>query len=195
VSRPAVFFDTEGTLTEVQVRKSDPTSAALVFGAGEWLTALGDAGYALVVVSSMPGIAFKLFDEDAAARGLALLAAQVRDAGARLTDALYCPHHPSALVARYRVECTCRKPAPGLLLRAAQLHDLDLARSWVVGDTLDDVEAGRRVGAHTVLIDNGGEVEWREGAQRRPHYTVRDLGEAARAILARTAQPPRALTV
>lgn len=195
MSRPAVFFDTEGTLTEVQTRHADPTAIQLMAGAGEWLAALGEAGYALVVVSSMPGIAFRLYDEDDAARGLTVLAGLVRDIGASLTDALYCPHHPSALVARYRVECTCRKPAPGLLLRAARLHDLDLARSWVVGDTLDDIEAGRRVGAHTVLIDNGGEVEWREGAQRRPHYTVRDLGQAARAILARTQQPPRTVTV
>jgi phosphoglycolate phosphatase-like HAD superfamily hydrolase len=70
------------------------------------------------------------------------------------------------------------------LRRAADDLGIDLAQSWMVGDILDDIEAGRRAGCRTVLIDNGNETEWRGGEQRRPHHVAADLHEAARLILA-----------
>jgi phosphoglycolate phosphatase-like HAD superfamily hydrolase len=70
-----------------------------------------------------------------------------------------------------------------LLLRASKLHRLDLANSWMIGDTLDDVEAGQRAGCRTILVDNGGETEWVGGRNRRPHFAVRNLDEAARIVL------------
>ena len=91
--------------------------------------------------------------------------------------------HHTDLGAGYRVACDCRKPAPGLLVRAAGALGADLARAWMVGDLLDDVEAGRRAGCRTVLVDSSGETEWRDGPQRRPHYRARDLAEAAEMIL------------
>ncbi len=84
----------------------------------------------------------------------------------------------------YAVACDCRKPAPGLLLRAAEELGLELAASWLVGDILDDVEAGRRAGCRTVLIDNGNETEWRDGHHRMPHLAAPDLAAAAERILA-----------
>src|SRR5207237_955421 len=71
----------------------------------------------------------------------------------------------------------------GLLLRAAEDHQIDPGRSWFVGDILDDVEAGRRAGCRTVLIDNGNETEWILNADRQPHYYAADIDEAARLIL------------
>jgi D-glycero-D-manno-heptose 1,7-bisphosphate phosphatase len=87
-------------------------------------------------------------------------------------------------VARYAVRCDCRKPAPGLLLRAAGDLGLDLASSWMVGDILDDVEAGRRAGCRTVLVDIGHETEWDVGPLRRPDLVVPNLPAAAEAIVA-----------
>src|SRR6185295_18935494 len=78
--------------------------------------------------------------------------------GATLAGFHYCPHAPAT--DGPRAACACRKPAPGLLLAAAALHGVDPARSWMVGDILDDVEAGARAGCRTVLIDNGNETEW-----------------------------------
>jgi histidinol phosphatase-like enzyme len=89
----------------------------------------------------------------------------------------YCPHAPDA-------GCDCRKPAPGMLERAAREHGVDLRASWMIGDILDDVEAGRRAGCRTILLDNGNETEWRDGEQRCPDYVARDLAQAAAIIAA-----------
>ena len=71
-----------------------------------------------------------------------------------------------------------------MILRGARSHGLELARSWLVGDILDDIEAGQRAGCQTVLIDNDNETEWRLTAGRQPHCMVRDLAQAARIIVA-----------
>src|SRR5690606_28252502 len=82
--------------------------------------------------------------------------------------------------------CRCRKPAPGLLHRAAKRWHIDLSSSWLVGDILDDVEAGRRAGCSTVLIANGNETEWQLTPERRPDWYARNLWQAARVILQQT---------
>jgi len=105
-------------------------------------------------------------------------------------DAVYhCPHHPEGSDARYALACDCRKPEPGLLLRAAHEHRLDLGRSWLIGDILDDVEAGRRAGCRTVLLDVGSETEWRGGRLREPDRVAKSLTEAVDAILAEADSP------
>jgi ribonucleoside-diphosphate reductase alpha chain len=91
----------------------------------------------------------------------------------------YCPHHPHGSVPAYAVTCDCRKPRPGLILRAAREQGVDPARSWLVGDILDDVEAGRAAGCRTVLLDNGHETEWVLSPARRPDGVAADLAEAA----------------
>ncbi len=83
----------------------------------------------------------------------------------------------------YAVACDCRKPAPGMLLRAARDLDLDLARSWMIGDILNDVEAGHRAGCRAALVDNGGETEWLPGPGRTPDLTAPDLAAAAHLII------------
>jgi D-glycero-D-manno-heptose 1,7-bisphosphate phosphatase len=96
----------------------------------------------------------------------------------------YCPHSPDGVITRYAIPCTCRKPMPGMLYRAAREHGLDLAQSWMVGDILDDIEAGRRAGCRTVLIDNGNETEWKRSPLRTPHLTAPNLYTAAAMIAA-----------
>jgi histidinol-phosphate phosphatase family protein len=105
------------------------------------------------------------------------------EAGAAIEGVYWCPHHPQGIVAEFTRVCECRKPAPGMLLRAAREHRLDLSRSWFIGDILDDVEAGRRAGCRSVLIDNGNETEWLRGPGREPDTVVRDMHEAAIAIV------------
>ena len=83
----------------------------------------------------------------------------------------------------YAIACDCRKPRPGLLRRAALEQELDLPRSWFVGDILHDVEAGRAAGCRTVLIDNGNETEWKLTPQRLPHHVAPDMLGAASIIL------------
>ncbi len=176
----AIFLDKDGTLIENVPYNVDPDRMQLMPGAVEGLRAWHAAGYRLIVVSNQAGVARGYFPEAALAGVAERLGAMLRSqAGVPLAGFYYCPHHPEAELPAYRRACICRKPGPGMLLRAAAEQGVTLADSWMVGDILDDVEAGRRAGCRTVLIDNGHETEWVLTPVRRPHLTVRDLARAA----------------
>lgn len=179
----AVFLDKDGTLVEDVPFNVDPDRIRFTPGALEGLRMLHDAGYRLVVVSNQPGVAMGMFDEQALAKVAGYLARVMEAAGARLSGFYFCPHPPASTTARPFRPCRCRKPAPGLLLRAAADLGLELGQSWLAGDILDDIEAGCRAGCRTVLVDNGGETEWRIWPNRRPHHIVGNLHEAATTIL------------
>jgi D-glycero-D-manno-heptose 1,7-bisphosphate phosphatase len=181
---PAVFLDKDGTLIDDVPYNIDPGRIDLAPGAGHGTAMLSEAGYALVVVSNQSGVARGLFLEDA----LLAVERRIRELLAEfyvpLAGFYYCPHHPQGSVPRYTTPCTCRKPEPGMILRAADELGLDLARSWLIGDILDDVEAGHRAGCRSVLIDNGHETQWQWNPLRRPDIVAADLAQAARSILA-----------
>lgn len=175
----AVFLDKDGTLIENVPFNVDPHKMRFAPCAEEALVRLHALGYALFIVSNQPGVALGHFDESALSTVERHLRAMLSTLHVSLTGFYYCPHHPDGRVMSYTTACRCRKPAPGLLLRAAEIHGIDLARSWLIGDILDDVEAGMRAGCKTILVDNGNETEWHDSPLRRPHYIVRGLGEAA----------------
>lgn len=182
--RAAVFLDKDGTLVEDVPYNVDPGLIRLEAGAIEGLGLLHAAGYPLLVISNQSGVARGYFAEEALGPVEARLGALLGQAGVPLAGFYSCPHHPDGSVPAYAVACECRKPAPGLLLRAAAEHHLDLSRSWFVGDILNDVEAAHRAGCRAVLLDNGHETEWELSPLRTPDLTARDLADAARAILA-----------
>ncbi len=155
MSRPAVFLDRDGTIIDdVGFLGSVDAMTVLPWSAGA-IRMLNEAGYPVVVVTNQSGVGRGLFDE---ARVKAIHEALDRTLGeqnARVDAYYYCPHHPRAADVRYRVSCECRKPAPGLLRQAASDLDLDLARSWMVGDWWRDVEAGVAAGARAILVRTG----------------------------------------
>lgn len=175
----AVFLDKDGTLVENLPYNVAPDRIRLTPGAGAAARRLHRLGYRLIVVSNQPGIAHGLFPPRALGDVHARLQALLAEHGVPLAGFYYCPHHPQGRVPRYATACQCRKPRPGLLLSAAVIHEIDLAQSWMIGDILDDVEAGARAGCQTVLVDNGNETEWLGGRHRRPTHTVPDLEHAA----------------
>jgi D-glycero-D-manno-heptose 1,7-bisphosphate phosphatase len=166
----AVFVDKDGTLVENVPYNVDPARIALTPGAAPGLRALAHR-FRIIVVSNQPGVALGKYPPEALAVVRARLAELVP-----LHGFYFCPHAP-------RAGCGCRKPAPGLLERAAREHGVSLADSWLIGDILDDIEAGRRAGCRTVLLDNGNETVWEMSPQRVPHHVARDLAEAANLIL------------
>lgn len=174
--RRAVFLDKDGTLVVDVPYNVDPARLRFTPGALPALRVLQAAGYALVIVSNQPGLALGRFDVPAWTRLQAALLQRLRAAGLVIDGLYWCPHAPAA-------GCGCRKPAAGLLRQAAQDHRLDLARSWMVGDILDDVEAGRRAGCRSVLLDVGHETVWAPGVDRVPGYRAADLLDAARYIV------------
>ncbi|MCC6383132.1 MAG: HAD family hydrolase [Dehalococcoidia bacterium] len=181
--RPAVFLDKDGTLVPDLPYNVDVERVVLAAGAGRALRSLAAAGYALVVVSNQSGVARGLFPAAALGAVARRLETLVAAEGAWLDGCYWCPHLPGGAVARYAVACLCRKPQPGLILRAAAEIGLSLRDSWMIGDILDDVEAGRRAGCRTVLLDNGHETEWRRSPLREPHAVVPSLVQAARVVL------------
>jgi D-glycero-D-manno-heptose 1,7-bisphosphate phosphatase len=178
-----VFLDKDGTLIEDVPYNVDPERMRLTRGAQTALRRLGAARLPVVVVSNQSGVARGYFDESALVPVAERLRAFVTAEGATFLDFRYCPHLPGGVIAAYAVECDCRKPKPGLLVAAASAHALDLSTCWMVGDILDDIEAGRGAGCRTILLDNGHETKWRLTEQRIPDYSAGDLDEAAGIIL------------
>jgi D,D-heptose 1,7-bisphosphate phosphatase len=148
-------------------------------GAGAALRLLARLDYRLFVLSNQDGIAFGRFPESAMDAVCDRLQDLLFREQLQLEAFYYCPHHPDAIVADYASDCACRRPKPGLLLKAAQDHGIDLRASWMIGDVLHDVEAGNRAGCRTVLLDNGNETEWRLGPRRIPTRMAPDLYSAA----------------
>lgn len=177
--RAAVFLDKDGTLLADVPHNVEPTRMRFAPGAANALRVLAGTGLPLHVVSNQPGVAFGYFSEAALADVQRRLAQMFAQCGATLAGFHCCPHHEGGAVARYARRCGCRKPAPGLLLAAARAHRLHLQSSWMIGDILDDVEAGHTAGCRSILVNCGGETQWRFTPSRIPDAIVPNLEQAA----------------
>jgi D-glycero-D-manno-heptose 1,7-bisphosphate phosphatase len=189
VSRPALFIDRDGTLTEEVGYVNHPRRLRLLPRSAEAVRRLNEADVAAVVVTNQAGIARGYFSADVLAEVNNELLRQLKESGAYVDGLYVCPHHPSAGEPPYRESCDCRKPRPGLLTRAAVDLALDLSRSAVVGDRPSDVETAARVGARGVLVLTGyglGEWEYRRATfPVPPDHVAGDLLDAVEWFLAR----------
>jgi D-glycero-D-manno-heptose 1,7-bisphosphate phosphatase len=158
---------------------------------GPPLRAAHALGVKLVLVTNQSGIARGFFSEFDLARMHAYLAAGLAMAGVTLDGVYYCPHHPDGIVQRYAMRCDCRKPRPGMILRAAAELRIDLVRSWIVGDTLDDVEAGMQAGCGSVLIE-AGSVQASGNPLRTPHLVAPTTRRALEIVVEMLAARERA---
>ncbi len=175
----AVFLDKDGTLIENVPYNVDPERIRLLPGAPAALRLLHALGYRLIVVSNQSGVARGYFPESALERVEARLHELFAEVRVPLDGFYYCPHSVDGIVPGYAVTCDCRKPRPGLVIQAAADHGINVEESWLVGDILDDVEAGRRAGCRTILIDSGNETQWVISPQRLPDYMAANLTRAA----------------
>jgi D-glycero-D-manno-heptose 1,7-bisphosphate phosphatase len=182
--RPVVFVDKDGTLIEDLPYNVDPARVRFAPGAREAVRLLGGAGLDLVVVTNQSGVARGYFDEADLARLGRHLGREVAALGGRLAGFYACPHLPGGVVERFGGECTCRKPAPGLIHQAAAEVGADTSRSWFIGDTWMDVAAGAAAGCRTILV--GPEHRDRPGHPPDvvPDAAVPDMLAAAHVILA-----------
>jgi D,D-heptose 1,7-bisphosphate phosphatase len=188
----AVFIDKDGTLIENQPYNVDLSLIRFTAGAVAGLRLLREAGYQLILVSNQSGVARGFFDCPAVDHVNAYLQGLLEENGVAFAGFYYCPHHPEGVVSKYTEDCYCRKPRPGLLLQAAYELGLNLSASYMIGDILDDVEAGHAAGCRSILLDRGSETEWLMSPLRKPDFTATTLLEAARYIVARE-EPVRAI--
>lgn len=182
----AIFLDKDGTLIVDVPYNVDPARLQLYPDAGPALQRLQMTGFKLIVISNQSGVARGYFAEDALDAVQTALHEQLTAFGVTLDGFYYCPHHPDGSVTDYAIDCDCRKPQPGLIRRAARDHNIDLSHSWMVGDILNDVEAGNRAGCRALLIDRGNETEWLAGPFRAPTAMVTNLTEMADYVLSNT---------
>ncbi len=146
--RPAVLLDRDGTIIVERDYLSDPALVELEDGAAEGLRSLAEAGWVMVVLTNQSGIGRGYFDRAAAEAVNARVAELLAEEGVSIAGWYLCPHAPGE-------DCDCRKPRPGMAFQAASELDLDLSRSWVVGDKRSDVELADAIGARAILVMTG----------------------------------------
>ena len=181
--RHAVFMDRDGVLNEDRGYVSRPEDFHWLPGAVQALRWLQRAGWRLVIVTNQGGIARGLYGPAEYDNLTSWMRSELAKQGVRLDGIYHCPHLRDAPLAAWRRQCACRKPKPGMLLRAARELDLDLASSVMVGDKPGDIAAGRAAGlAACIRIADDVPGENSRGAEApdaSPDYTCFNLAEAA----------------
>lgn len=196
---PAVFLDRDNTIIDNDADLGDADLVKLVQGAASAIASLRGLGYRIIVVSNQGGVARGKYTEADVDKVHERINDLIRATSGATVDRFYfCPYHPEGVIEQYRREHPWRKPAPGMILQAAEDLDIDIGQSWMVGDQMRDVESGLRAGVRTILLRVDAEelsplkleeiasahfeeVEGGQG-QRGPHFTARNLIEAVRII-------------
>ncbi len=185
----AVFLDRDGTLNELRGHLAAAEDLALIPGAGEAVKLLNDAEYRVVVVTNQPVLARGELTSAGLERIHARLESELGKAGAYLDALHYCPHHPHkgypGEVAELKRDCNCRKPGNAMVMRAAAAMNIDLAQSWLVGDSTADMALASATGMSSILVKTG--EGGRDGKYAAvPDHVVPSIREAAALIVAAT---------
>lgn len=187
MSRPAVFMDRDGTLSHEVGYVNHPSRFRLYPWAVDAVRLVNRSGFLAVVVTNQAGVARGYFPESVVHEVHAALRSAMEAGGAHLDGLYVCLHHPSLGEPPYRQDCDCRKPRPGLLLRARAELDIDLGRSWVVGDRHADMKLAWEAGARSALVKSGyglGElVHHAPRWERAPDLVAENLLEAVERIV------------
>ncbi len=182
VLRPAIFLDRDNTLVYDPGYLSDPAQVRLLPRVGAGLQQLASAGWRFVLVTNQAGIARGKFTEDDMHAVNQEMQRQLAAFDVALAAIYFCPYHPDGVVPHLARDHDERKPNPGMLLRAARELAIDLPRSWMIGDTQRDVEAGRRAGCRTVHVLSGEQTTPAPEADA----CAADFAAAAAAVIAAT---------
>lgn len=177
MKRRALFLDRDGTLTYPFHYPSRPEHLRLYEDIGPVLRVLQNMDFRLVVITNQAGIARGYFTHTELAVLHHYLAEELAKQGVTIDAIYHCPHHPEGQVPEFAIRCNCRKPQAGMLLQAAQDLDINLARSWFIGDILDDIEAGNRAGCRSILVDLGTE-QVPSHPLRQPTFVASDTRHA-----------------
>lgn len=161
-----IFLDRDGVINEVLTKRvkfvNKPSDFYLLKGVGEAIKLINDQGYKVFVVTNQGGIGLGYMKEVALEKVHQKMKDDIAKYGATVDDIAYCPHKPKA-------GCACRKPRPQMLFDLAEKHQIDLRKSYMVGDRDPDIEAGREAGVKTVLVGS------REKTSAEADYRFRDL--------------------
>lgn len=180
----AVFLDRDGVITQEPPYYAHKLSQLeLIPKSADAIRLLNESGVVVVVACNQAGIARGYYREKDAILFNQAMKEKLAEDGAVIDAIYYCPHHPEAKIEKYRVDCNCRKPKPGMLTRAEKELNIDLNQSYVVGDKLSDIEAGKRAGCKTIMVRTGHGVEELKNNHIECNYVADDLYEAVKHIL------------
>jgi D,D-heptose 1,7-bisphosphate phosphatase len=188
----AIFLDRDDTIIEDPGYINNPDQVKLLDGAPEALSSLKAMGYKLVVVSNQSGVARGIVTEEALGHIHKRLEQLLAEKGVTLDRIYYCPYHPEGVIPKYRKESDLRKPNAGMLFAAGKDLDIDMAESWMVGNSIRDVEAGKRAGCKTVMIASRAHEQKIAPGEPGPDYRAVNFKEAANIIKMKARSPKQA---
>lgn len=172
MSKPAVFLDRDGVLTVEKSYVCKTDELEIFPFAKECVSDIHKKGFYAIVISNQSGVARGYLTEDVLREMNRRLMEEVG-----VDDVFYCPHLTNGVISKYAIACNCRKPRIGMIMDAQKKYDVDMSRSYMIGDRASDIQLGNNVGIKTILVNSGYGMERLE-AKVIPDYICRDLSEA-----------------
>ncbi len=182
-ARRAVFLDRDGTINIEKDYLYRIEDFEFIVGVPQAIKRLNEAGFLVVVVTNQSGVARGLFNQDQVEKLHRHIQQELDRVGARIDGFYLCPHHPTEGIGEFRLDCPCRKGKPGMLLQAAVEHDIDLSRSFMIGDKMADVEAGEAAGCSSLLVLTGYGKAESEKLEKDRVGVFADLAQAVDSVL------------
>ena len=183
---PAIFLDRDGTIIEQVELLHKPSQVRLFKDSAAAIKLFNELGYLTIVVTNQPVVARGLIGPKEVDHIHAVLIERLAKKGAKIHAVYFCPHHPKANMKKYRMECRCRKPNVGMIIEAAKKLNLDLKKSFMIGDATPDVLAGNRAKMKVILVrtGHGGKDVWQY--ESKPDFVVKNMAQAARVVARET---------
>ena len=175
-------MDRDGTIIQQVELLHKPSQVKLFRDAAAAIKAFNQLGYITVIVTNQPVIARGIIGPKEVDYIHAVLVNRLAKKGAKIDAIYFCPHHPQANVKKYRMVCKCRKPDIGMIMVAAKKFNIDLKKSFLIGDSTRDVLAGNRAKTKMILVTtgHGGKDKWQ--FKSKPDFVVKNLKEASRIV-------------
>lgn len=153
--KKCIFLDRDGNVNVEKEYLHKIEDFEFIEGAKEAIKTFNDLGYLVVVVTNQSGVARGYYDEESVRKLHGYLESEVKKIGGYIDGFYYCPHHPEKGIGNYKLDCSCRKPNPGMFLSAKSDLDIDFSKSIMVGDKISDVKAGLNLGMRSILVRTG----------------------------------------
>jgi D-glycero-D-manno-heptose 1,7-bisphosphate phosphatase len=184
--KPAVFIDRDGTINEQMGYVNHPSRFVLLPGVPEAFRILNQAGFLAIILSNQSGVARGYFPIELIYDIHSMMTQSIGKQGGRIDGIYFCPHYPKGSVQEYSVECDCRKPGTGLVKQACENFEIDLSRSYMIGDHYTDMELAERANIKGILVRTGygaGVIEYNlPDMAIKPCYIADDLLDAVKWI-------------
>lgn len=179
----ACFLDRDGVLIEEGNYLSSPSGVVIFSETIQALKILRENGFKVIVITNQGGVAKGYYKEKSISEVHKEIDCQLIKFGLKVDKYYYCPHHPEGTVKKYSITCKCRKPSPGLIFDAVKDFDIDISKSFLIGDKISDIEAAQKAGCEGILVRTGHGLEYIEKAKKKNIIIAENILEAVKLFL------------